>query len=625
MSTNENGFLGTSGELTLPHQELYAANKQGGITVLITRITFPSEMPSSDKAQSLYDHLTAAGLDACLTLIRVFNLSDTDRGPTDHEAVAVIKPTVKSASQIAVMCADPTLGPEAMFELGCGVIDPPRDGKVPRAVATRLPLGGAPVVTTKVIAGIVLQSKEALTQRLPVMQQGIRQMVLEATQLAIQEQVADAAKHKQLIDAGPEASSAEAVAHSERGLAFTNEVIVCLECIATDPDSHYSLFFGSLNWKSGRAFCLTSDIGIPHGQSRNKIVGQLLRDAFTATVVRVFSSASSTGSVYPEESMALARNNVDRLMRTGVIPPSMVGHLQCTLAGQPVRLMQPDAAAHAAVTPTTLRARWHTMSMWKGHFSDYACDQMDRHQMQTANEVVGKITHAWDETTVKKMIAGMMGVAKYERICINVSIGSDTTLILTPGPNTLDNDKFEKACRAHVRHLRESGATGLTCDFVNSTPYRPCPIPQMIQNLMQYERAVYDGTKRWSRCALRAADNTPEIEGGGAGFGTALAGTGRFSPPSEDTALAIRSSNAELIKINANLRQQVAQLGAEQLTLRTDAQTQMNAWMELQKEENRTNMEQMKALHSASVASTTAVKAQLDALIQAVTELPEGA
>ena len=81
-----------------------------------------------------------------------------------------------------------------MLELGCGAIAPLRDGTVGRAVASRLPFGGAPAVTFAVIAGIILQSKEALAQRLPVLQQGLRQMVLEASQLAAQEQMADAAE-----------------------------------------------------------------------------------------------------------------------------------------------------------------------------------------------------------------------------------------------------------------------------------------------------------------------------------------------------------------------------------------------------------------------------------------------
>ena len=93
MSTYKNGFFGTPGKLTLPHEVLNDANKQGGVAILVTRVTFPSEMASSDKAQSLCDHLKAADLETSASLTRVYNLSGNDRGPTDHEAVAVIKPT----------------------------------------------------------------------------------------------------------------------------------------------------------------------------------------------------------------------------------------------------------------------------------------------------------------------------------------------------------------------------------------------------------------------------------------------------------------------------------------------------------------------------------------------------
>ena len=79
------------------------------------------------------------------------------------------------------------------------------------------------------------------------------------------------------------------------------------------------------------------------------------------------------------------------------------------------------------------------------------------------------------------------------------------------------------------------------------------------------------------------------------------------------------------MKSNAALKQQVAQLGAEQLTLRADARMQMNAFMEAQQAENRKCMEQMTELHRVSVAATTATQAKLDALVRAVTDLPEGA
>ena len=72
MPTNKYGFFGTPGELTLPHEVFNGANKEGGVAILVTRVIFPSEMASSDKAQSLCDHpKEAAGLETGASLIRV--------------------------------------------------------------------------------------------------------------------------------------------------------------------------------------------------------------------------------------------------------------------------------------------------------------------------------------------------------------------------------------------------------------------------------------------------------------------------------------------------------------------------------------------------------------------------
>ena len=310
---------------------------------------------------------------------------------------------------------------------------------------------------------------------------------------------------------------------------------------------HYDLFFEGLNWKSGRAFCLTSNIGIPHGPTRSKIVGQLLRDGFTATIVRVFSSATSTGQVH-HEAMAFARSSIDRFIRTGVLAPSMTNRLQCTLTGQPMRLMEPTVAAHAAVTPTTLRSRFHTASMYEGHVLAFAYNQMDHHQKDTLNEVSGELEHEWDETTANEMVQDIMEVAKYERISVHLTVASDTKIIITPGPSLTDNSQLEKACSQYCDRLRKKGVTGLSCHFIHAPPHRPNPIPQVLQNLIQYEPAVFDNIRRWSRASQRASDCAPDLGGGGARFhSTALAGTDRFQPPpSEETALALRSKTRSL-------------------------------------------------------------------------------
>ena len=402
----------------------------------------------------------------------------------------------------------------------------------------------------------------------------------------------------------------------------------CLHLITTEPDKHYDLYFDGLNWKNGRAFCLTSNTGIPHGPSRNKIVGQLMRDGFTATVVRVFSSATATGTIH-HEAMALARSNIDRFIGTGVIPPIWTDRLQCTLAGQPLRLMAPTSAAHAVVTPTTMRARFHTVPMAEaGQSSSYSYDQMDRHQKDTVNEVSGVLEHEWDEPKAKEMMQRILEVAKYERISVHLTVTSDTRILITPGPSPTDNSNLQKACSQYCDRLRKQGETGLQCHFDHAPPHRPNPIPQVLQNLIQYEPAVAEGIRRWSRAAQRTADCAPELEGTSARtfLSSALAGTNRFHPPaSEETSLALRSTNTELVKSNVALKQQVAQLGSEQLALRTEANQRMAAFVDEQRAENLKYQTQMMELHRASAAANAEIQAKLDALVRAVTELPDGA
>ena len=203
---------------------------------------------------------------------------------------------------------------------------------------------------------------------------------------------------------------------------------------------------------------------------------------------------------------------------------------------------------------------------------------MDRHQKDTLNEVSGELEHEWDETTAKDFMHKMMEVAKYEHISIHLTVASDTKIIITPGPSLTDNSQLEKTCSQYCDRLRKQGVTGLSCHFIHAPPHRPNPIPQVLQNLIQYEPAVFEGIRRWSRSSQRVSDCAPDPGGGGARFNTAaLAGTDRFQPPPpEETALALRSTNSELVKSNAALKQQVAQLGAEQLALRTEPSLNRN-------------------------------------------------
>ena len=71
MSTNENGFLFTPGELTLPPEVLHDGHKHGGVAVLISRVILPAEMSKHDKALTICGHLKAAGLETNESVIRV--------------------------------------------------------------------------------------------------------------------------------------------------------------------------------------------------------------------------------------------------------------------------------------------------------------------------------------------------------------------------------------------------------------------------------------------------------------------------------------------------------------------------------------------------------------------------
>ena len=182
-------------------------------------------------------------------------------------------------------------------------------------------------------------------------------------------------------------------------------------------------------------------------------------------------------------------------------------------------------------------------------------------------------------------------------------VASATKIVITPGPGPYDNNNLEKACVQHCDHLRKNGETGLSCHFIHAPPYRPNPIPQAAQSLIQYEPAVADGIRRWSRASQRTADGAPAHGGGSARtfLSAAQAGTGRFNPPPapKETALALRSTNTELVKSNVALKQQVAQLGVAQLALRTEAAQQMAAFVEAQRAETIRYQEEMQELHRA--------------------------
>ena len=151
MSTNKNGFLFTPGELTLPPGARHDGSKHGGVTVFISRVILDAEISDPDKA-----HLKAAGLETSETVIRVINLSKSDLGRTDHQAIVILKPTGEEEEQLTYLCADHSMGTETILMLACGAIPPARSGMSRRAFASRLPFNGAPAETIGVFTGIIL-------------------------------------------------------------------------------------------------------------------------------------------------------------------------------------------------------------------------------------------------------------------------------------------------------------------------------------------------------------------------------------------------------------------------------------------------------------------------------------
>ena len=137
--------------------------------------------------------------------------------------------------------------------------------------------------------GIILQSKLALAQRVPILQAGLHQMVLEATHLAMCEQNAILDKQRAVVDAGAESSSQDIVARAVKPAAYSAELVACLQPISTEPECHDGIFLTGLNWKSGRVFFITSNIDIPMGQEWNRTIATMMRECYTACVVRVFS------------------------------------------------------------------------------------------------------------------------------------------------------------------------------------------------------------------------------------------------------------------------------------------------------------------------------------------------
>ena len=350
MATTSTGFLRTPGELTTPPEARLNGTQHGGVAIFVTRITLEASDSDSAKALLFCSQLQGVGLKTNESAIRVLNCSDSDTGQTDHQAIVIVKPTGPEEEQLTSLCVDPALGTEIIFSLACGAIPPARQGLSRRAVASRLPFDGALADTIGVFMGIILQSKAVLAQRMPILQAGLRQMALEATHLAMDEQNAILNQQRAVVDAGAESLSQDIVTRAARSVAHSAEVVACLQLISTEPERHYGIFLTRLNWKSGRAFCITSNTGIPMGQERNRTIASMMRECYTAFVVRVFSCATAPAQTH-YETMAFARSCTDMHLNRDHLPKTMTDRLQCTALGHPMKVSEPTAAAHAAVTP----------------------------------------------------------------------------------------------------------------------------------------------------------------------------------------------------------------------------------------------------------------------------------
>lgn len=63
--------------------------------------------------------------------------------------------------------------------------------------------------------------------------------------------------------------------------------------------------------------------------------------------------------------MAFARSCIDKNLNRDAPLTLLVDRLQCTALGHPMKMAEPTAAAHAAVTPLTMQARFHNIPMMK--------------------------------------------------------------------------------------------------------------------------------------------------------------------------------------------------------------------------------------------------------------------
>ena len=104
MATTSTGFLRTPGELIIPPEVRQDGTQHGGVAILVTRITLTASNSDSAKALLICSQLQGAGLKTNESAIRVLNCSNSDTGQTDHQAIAIVKPTGPEKEQLTYQC-----------------------------------------------------------------------------------------------------------------------------------------------------------------------------------------------------------------------------------------------------------------------------------------------------------------------------------------------------------------------------------------------------------------------------------------------------------------------------------------------------------------------------------------
>ena len=169
--------------------------------------------------------------------------------------------------------------------------------------------------------------------------------------------------------------------------------------------------------------------------------------------------------------MAFVRSCTDKHLNYDHLSKAMADRLQCTVLGHPMKLSEPTAATHAAVTPLTLQACLHTIPMMRPDGCEWAYDQMDCYQKTTDKETFAELTHSWGGAKVAMVMTAMQQVGAYEQVNVDFVIESENKIIISPGPDS--NAQIERLCSQYCHVLRLSGEAEGSLNFVYLQPYHP--------------------------------------------------------------------------------------------------------------------------------------------------------